>query len=233
MNYFYQPDITKGQLFLEGEEFTHCTRVLRNAIGSRIGILDGIGGMYEVELTNISGKKCEFSILSESKKPSKDFYHHIALSPTKNIDRTEWFVEKACEMGVDEISFLLTKNSERNKLRIDRLEKKAISALKQSKSGYITKVNELVKFKNFLENLDRSFARHIAYVEEGLPYYGKILTPATRVLTLIGPEGDFDPSEVEMALSKGFEKISLGSNTLRTETAGLVACQFVNAANHY
>ncbi|MEP4532078.1 MAG: RsmE family RNA methyltransferase [Cyclobacteriaceae bacterium] len=234
MNYFYQPDISDSNQKLEGDEFTHCTRVLRSRVGDHIGILDGKGGFYKVEITSIQGKNLDFRILEKKQKPAKPFHHHIAIAPTKNIDRIEWFVEKACELGVDEISFILTKNSERNKLRIDRLEKKAISALKQSKSGFLTKVNALVKFPAFIKSIAESNTdKYIAYVADGLPYLADQVKPSSPTLTLIGPEGDFDPSEVEMAMDSGFEKISLGNNTLRTETAGIVAAQFLNIANKY
>lgn len=234
MNYFYQPHISHSNQKLEGDEFTHCTRVLRSRVGDHIGILDGKGGFYQVEITSIQSKNLNFQVLEEEHKPAKPFHHHIAIAPTKNIDRVEWFVEKACELGVDEISFILTKNSERNKLRIDRVEKKAISALKQSKSGFLTKINELVKFPSFIKSAAESTtAKHIAYVADGLPYFADQVKPLSPSITLIGPEGDFDPSEVEMALDSGFQKISLGNNTLRTETAGVVAAQFVNIINKY
>ncbi|MEO9476167.1 MAG: RsmE family RNA methyltransferase [Cyclobacteriaceae bacterium] len=232
MNYFYLPNISDSNQKLEGDEFTHCTRVLRSRVGDHIGILDGKGGFYHAEITSIQGKNLDFRVLEKEHKPAKPFHHHIAIAPTKNIDRIEWFVEKACELGVDEISFILTKNSERNKLRIDRLEKKAISALKQSKSGFLTNINTLVKFPVFIKSIAGSkAARHIAYVADGLPYFADQIRPASSILTLIGPEGDFDPSEVEMAMDNGFEKICLGNNTLRTETAGIVAAQFVNISN--
>lgn len=232
MNYFYHPEILVDNHALAGEEFTHATRVLRNNVGDQIGILDGKGGFYTVEITSISGKNAKFSVLEKSIKPAKSFYHHIAIAPTKNIDRIEWFVEKACEMGIDEISLILTKNSERTKLRVDRLEKKAVSALKQSKSGYLTKINDLIKLPHLLKVANESsFDKFIAFVEPGLPYFSNLIKPEMKILTLIGPEGDFDLSEVEVALAAGFKKISLGVNTLRTETAGIVACQFVNMAN--
>jgi 16S rRNA (uracil1498-N3)-methyltransferase len=234
MNYFYQPEIIQGNHNLDGEEFTHCTRVLRNKVGDQIGILDGIGGFYKVELTSISGKNGDFRILENSQKPTKNFYHHIAIAPTKNIDRIEWFVEKACEMGIDEISFVVTKNTERTKLRVDRLEKKAVSALKQSKSGYLTKINDLIKLPLLIKTAaETQFDKYIAFVEPGLQYFSTLIKPEKKIFTLIGPEGDFDPSEVDLALGAGFKKISLGVNTLRTETAGLVACQFVNMLNYY
>lgn len=230
MMYFYQPDIRSGAHFLEDEEYQHCVKVLRKKAGDAIGILDGKGGFYDAQLTSITGKQAAFHIESERVRPAKSHSHHIAIAPTKNTDRMEWFVEKACELGVDEISFMLTRNSERPKIRLDRFEKKAISALKQAKRGFITRINPMVDFSKLLSTIHDQI-KLIAYVESGLPYFSSLLVPAQSVITLIGPEGDFDPAEVEMALKNGFKKVSLGENVLRTETAGIAAAVLVSAAN--
>ncbi|HCX24961.1 MAG TPA: 16S rRNA (uracil(1498)-N(3))-methyltransferase [Cytophagales bacterium] len=232
MIYFYHPDITKGLLELPEEEHQHCSKVLRKVAGDEIGVYDGIGGDYTVRLTEVSKKSSRFEIIEKRQLSRKQFYNHIAIAPTKNTDRIEWFVEKACELGVDEISFILTKNCERNKMRIDRLEKKAVSALKQSKSGYLTQINELTRFSDFLKNASAD-AKHIAVVEPSLPYYSALLSIRQSVITLIGPEGDFSEDERKAAENAGFQKISLGSSTLRTETAGLMAGHFVNMINEY
>ncbi len=232
--YFYQPAISDGYYKLDGEEMQHCVKVLRKKIGDQIGVLDGKGGLYSVTISNITNKEVLFHIDHLEEIPSKKFHHHVALSPTKNIDRTEWFVEKACELGVDEISFIFTKNSERKHLKLDRLIKKAISALKQSKSGYITKIHEAIKFDDFLKKTQNTnCAKYLAYVNEGLSYYADILPQHAHILTLIGPEGDFSPEEVKKTIDFRFEQISLGNNVLRTETAGIIACQFVNSVNKY
>ncbi|WP_258098456.1 RsmE family RNA methyltransferase [Marinoscillum pacificum] len=232
MIYFYHPDIVKGSFELPEEEHMHCSKVLRKTAGDKVGIYDGIGGDYTIQLTEVSKKVTRFEVVEKKQLPAKKFYNHIAIAPTKNIDRIEWFVEKACELGVDEISLILTKNCERTKIRIDRLEKKAVSALKQSKSGYLTKINDLVKFDLFLKNTSAD-SKFIAVVENNLPYYSKVIRPHNSILTLIGPEGDFTPEEASKAFTSGFEKISLGSSTLRTETAGLAAGHFVNMINEY
>lgn len=232
MLYFYQPDIANGIHKLTDEEHQHCTKVLRKGVGDEIGIFDGMGGVYAVRLTEVSKKESAFEIFKSVQISPKPFYNHIAIAPTKNMDRTEWFVEKACELGVNEISFVHTSNCERSKLRIDRLEKKAVSALKQSKSGFLTKINELVKLKSFLADCSAT-TKHIAVVEPDLPYLGGMIEPNTNACILIGPEGDFSPDEVNMAESQGFQKVSLGKSTLRTETAGLMASHFVNVANGY
>lgn len=232
--YFYQPDITHGIHKLEGDEMLHCTKVLRKKVSDTIGILDGKGGFYNVVIESIGSKELVFQIIDGSQMPAKEFHHHVAISPTKNTDRIEWFVEKACELGVDEISFVFTKNTERKVLKTERLLKKAISALKQSKSGFITKINEAKKFDDFLiQNKEVSEHKYLAYVSDGLPYFGAVLKEKTNVLTLIGPEGDFTPDEVKKTMAYDFEHISLGQNVLRTETAGIIACQFVNIANHF
>ncbi|MEQ8473837.1 MAG: RsmE family RNA methyltransferase [Marinoscillum sp.] len=232
MLYFYQPEISNGIHQLVDEEHQHCTKVLRKGAGDEIGIFDGIGGKYKVCLTEVTKKQSTFEIIQSEQIPAKTFYNHIGIAPTKNTERIEWFVEKACELGVDEISFILTSNCERNKLRIDRLEKKAVSALKQSKSGYLTKINELTKFKDFIVNSPDQ-KKYIAVVEDNLPYLGAILKANTNTCILIGPEGDFSPDEVQMAVGQGFVKTSLGKSTLRTETAGIVAANFVNLMNLY
>ena len=232
MIYFYQPKIKEGASELPDVEHQHCSRVLRKAAGDEVGIFDGAGGIYKVQLTEVSKKRTRFEVVESHQLKPKSFYNHIAIAPTKNMDRMEWFVEKACELGVDEISFLWTKNSERSKLRIDRLEKKAVSALKQSRSGFLTKINELKKFPEFISTAHTK-AKYIAVVEQGLPYFGTMLAKNTNILTLIGPEGDFTPEETEEAQNVGFQKISLGSSVLRTETAGLMASHFVNMINGY
>lgn len=232
-SFFYQPELATGQAFLEGEEYQHCVKVLRKNAGDLVGILDGKGKSYIVKITEITGKKCNFSIENERNFEVKPFYNHIAIAPTKSPDRIEWFVEKACELGVDEISFIYTQNSERNKLKTERLEKKAISALKQSRSGFLTKINPLQKFGEFLKDLTSDVSKYIAVVEDNLPYYLAALPENSQVITLIGPEGDFSESEIKGALANGFEKVSLGRNTLRTETAGIVAAHLINAKNGY
>lgn len=234
MTYFYQPDVSQGHNILEGEEMAHCARVLRKRVGDSIGILDGKGGLFNTKIESIDSKKLTFSLVDSFEIAAKTFRHHIAISPTKNTDRIEWFVEKACELGLDEISFVFTKNSERKHLKTDRLIKKSISALKQSKSGFITKINEAVKLDAFFDQHSNSLnQKYLAYVGDGLPYYTDFITDNKSILTLIGPEGDFTPEEIKKSVLHGFQHISLGQNVLRTETAGIVACQFVNMINKY
>lgn len=232
MLFFYQPEVTNNQHLIEDEEYMHCVKVLRKKTGDEIGILDGKGHSFQVQITEITKKQCHFKVLEQADIPAKKFYNHIAIAPTKSTDRTEWFVEKACELGVDEISFIHTRNAERVKLRTDRMEKKAISALKQSKSGFLTKINPMVKWPSFIQQAQAT-TKLIAVVEPDLPYGSSIIPTSQNILVAIGPEGDFDPQETEQALHAGFQKISLGKNTLRTETAGIIAAQMVNIINSY
>lgn len=233
MLFFYQPNLSNNNTYLEGEEYQHCIKVLRKRVGDDIGLLDGKGKKIIGTISEITNKRCTVEVKEETILPEKPFYNHVAIAPTKNMDRMEWFVEKTCELGIDEISFLQTKNSERTKLRIDRLEKKAVSALKQSKNGWLTRINPLAKLTDFLKKDVADCERFIAVVEDDLPYFATTLSKNQKTLCLIGPEGDFSPEEVERALNKGFKKVSLGKSTLRTETAGLIACHFVNVVNKY
>lgn len=228
--YFYQPELTSNQHSLENEEFQHCTKVLRKKEGDIIGIMDGKGTIATASISVINKRSLTFEVSSQEKIAKKPFSIHIAIAPTKSIDRMEWFVEKAGELGVDEITFLLTKNSERPRLKLDRLEKKAISALKQSKSGFLTKVNPLISFTNFLKVELSSHSKSIATVGEN-PYFSENIASDQSQVVLIGPEGDFTKNETLLAIDRGFSPISLGKNVLRTETAGIVAAQIINTIN--
>lgn len=231
MQHYYQPDIQTNPI-LEGEELQHCVKVMRKRVGDEIGIFDGKGNEYRVAISELTSKMARLVIKSETTLPPKNFRNHIAIAPTKSSDRLEWFVEKACELGVDEISIMLTANCERRKQKIDRLEKKAISALKQSKTGYLTVINEMVTFAQLIEKANDT-TKYIAVVHRDLPPFSHVLPIKTNSLILIGPEGDFTEKEVELATSHSFIKVALGRSVLRTETAGLVAAHTVNIRNDY
>ncbi|MGC4022671.1 MAG: 16S rRNA (uracil(1498)-N(3))-methyltransferase [Cyclobacteriaceae bacterium] len=227
MNLFYQPEIPQGVHHLDREESHHAIRVLRMNEGQSIELTDGKGSFYVAKISKADPKKCEFEIL-ENKPAQRDYFHiHIAIAPTKNADRIEWFVEKATEIGVDQISFMLCKNSERKVINHERVEKVAISAMKQSQQAWLPKISEIIPFKEiFSKPADQKF---IAYVDSTNPTHLKqIAKPKKNYLILVGPEGDFSKEELELALENGFEKVSLGQNRLRTETAGLAAVQVLN-----
>jgi 16S rRNA (uracil1498-N3)-methyltransferase len=232
MNTFYVNDIKNGVRELQDDEAKHCLIVLRLKTGDEIRIVDGIGGIYRSKLTQVDKKACSFAVIEEIHTEEKPFRIHLAIAPTKNIDRIEWMIEKLGEMGVDEVSFIRTEHSERSKLRIDRLEKKAISAMKQCGSAFLMKINDLTPFKNFLTTRSEDL-RYIAHVDSKHPYLTTIVKAKKSVVLLIGPEGDFSESELVLSTNKGFVPISLGKNTLRTETAGMVACQAINIVNRY
>ncbi|MDF9795396.1 16S rRNA (uracil1498-N3)-methyltransferase [Catalinimonas alkaloidigena] len=224
---FYQPSVSEGAHYLDRDESKHCIKVLRKQEGDQIQVVDGKGHFYEASISKANDKKCEFDIIKQTTIPRDNFNIHIALSPTKNIDRTEWFVEKAVEVGIHQISFILCDHSERKVLKMDRLERKAISAMKQSQHAYLPVFSTLTKFKDFVQGQKRETNTHkfIAYLgEEACPQLIHTAKAHQNYVVLIGPEGDFSPQEVENALEAGFSPVSLGNSRLRTETAGLAAC---------
>ncbi len=230
MNLFYQPGIPDGIHHLDREESHHVIRVLRMNEGQNFDLTDGQGFFYVARITKADPKKCEFEIIDKKEGAKRNFHIHIAIAPTKNADRTEWFLEKAIEIGVDQISFMLCKNSERKVINQERIEKIAVSAMKQSQQAWLPRLSQMVPFKEIISTqADQKF---IAFVDASNPRHLKSLTTSQKkYLVLIGPEGDFSKEELDLALKNGFEKVSLGPNRLRTETAGLVACQILNLIN--
>lgn len=231
MALFYQPEIPAGVHYLDQEESRHCIKVLRHNAGDTIKVLDGKGSIYEARITTASQKECAFEIINTTTQDKPAHYIHIAIAPTKNLDRMEWFIEKAVEIGIQEVSFVLCKNSERRVLKTDRLERKAVSALKQSQGSYMPRINELLSYPDFITKVQEK-RRYIAYVDFSNPdKLYQIAKPAEKYCILIGPEGDFTEDELEMAINNGFQKVSLGNSRLRTETAGLAACHVLNIIN--
>lgn len=236
MQLFYSPDILSGaipqQVQLAEEESAHCVRVLRKKAGDTIQITDGRGGLFEAVVNNNDPKKCLVTVVSTSAMlPRRPYQVHIAVAPTKNIDRIEWFLEKATEIGISEITPVICEHSERTVLRTDRLQKILISAMKQSMNLHLPLLNEPVKLANFLKK-EYSGQKFIGYVEEKQEVLLKQrYQKGSDCLVLIGPEGDFSKEELEKAKQKGFETISLGNSRLRTETAALVATMTINLLN--
>lgn len=230
MNLFFQPEIKNGVLHLDAEESHHAVRVLRLAEGNEIQLTDGKGFFYWAIISKANPKKCEFEISKEQQIAKRGFSIHIAIAPTKNADRTEWFVEKAIEIGVEKITFLLCQNSERKKINIERIQKITVGAMKQSQQAWLPEIIDMTKFEKAIkENADQKF---IAVVDSSNPVHLKQLTsPNKNYFILIGPEGDFRPDEIELALKNGFQKVSLGPNRLRTETAALVSVDVLNLIN--
>jgi 16S rRNA (uracil1498-N3)-methyltransferase len=205
------------------------------ALEDKIILIDGQGGWYEAEITDDNPKRCTVRILEIQKEYNKrNHYLHIAIAPTKSMDRLEWFLEKATEIGIDEISLIDCKNTERPIVKIERLTKVAIAAIKQSLKAYLPKINEMVEMKKFIASTasftGQKFIAH-CYQHEQKPHVKDIYQKGKPALLLIGPEGDFTAEEVKMALDNGFRQISLGESRLRTETAALYACTAVNILN--
>ena len=235
MYLFYTPQIIGNaeevgkRYCLDEDESGHCVRVLRYNRGDEILLTNGQGLTYTGEITNPHPKHCEFVVLTAEKQTKHHSnYIHIAIAPTKNIERMEWFVEKCTEIGVDEITPLLCRFSERKQLRIDRLQKIILSAAKQSLTPYLPKLNELTDCTEFIRAAKEE-TRFIAHCyKEDKRELRKEIQAGKSVVVMIGPEGDFSEEEIRDALNNGFVPVSLGESRLRTETAGIVACHICN-----
>jgi len=229
MQLFYYPFIdekTSG-FYFDKEESKHLIRVLRNTAGDTIQITNGKGCLFTGELMNSDEKKCQIRIIkTEMIEKHWPYYLHIAIAPTKMNDRMEWFVEKATEIGVDEITPLICDRSERK----DRMEKVAISAMKQSLKYTLPQINEAVTFGNFVKN-NTDGIRLIAHCEERNKTTLNQLEKKEKYTVLIGPEGDFSTSEINLALQHQFIPLSLGMSRLRTETAGVFICNAISLIN--
>lgn len=231
MSIFYAPDARSTGVLPE-EESQHAVRVLRLKAGDEIEIVDGKGNFFRAVIMNANHNQCSFEILEAIADFGKRNYRlHIALAPTKNIDRFEWFVEKAVEIGIDEITPLICRFSERKVIKPERIEKIMVAAAKQSQKAYFPVLNPLCNFNDFIKTAtaDQKFIAH-CYESEKKPSQ-QVLKKASDVIILIGPEGDFSLEEVQFATGNNYQPISLGNSRLRTETAGIVACHTVALLN--
>jgi 16S rRNA (uracil1498-N3)-methyltransferase len=231
VNLFYQPLLEEGILYLDEEESRHCIKVLRKQAGDRIRITDGKGFFYDAAITKADSRQCAFEVKDRIEEKEKPFSIHIAIAPTKNADRIEWFVEKAVEIGIDAITLLNCKNSERSFIKIDRLKKVAISAMKQSVKARLPFIEEMTPFATVVSSATAA-EKFIAFVDFDNELHLKAIAQKQKTyIVLVGPEGDFTTEELSIATSSGFKKISLGNSRLRTETAGIVACHTLNLIN--
>jgi 16S rRNA (uracil1498-N3)-methyltransferase len=233
MHIFYTPDIDSDVYTLNEEESKHCIRVLRLPKGAIISLIDGRGGLYTAEITSDSKKNVIVKVIDTVLDYQKRDYHlHIAVAPTKNIDRLEWFLEKATEIGIDEISPVICSRSERKVVKDDRLNKVITSAVKQSLQAFHPKLNSAVELSDFLK-VPLMGSKMIAHCIDGEPrnYISQIPVVDKRYTILIGPEGDFSPEEIKMALDNDFKPLTLGNTRLRTETAALAACFEISYLN--
>ena len=231
MQLFFTENI-KDQIALFTEEEARHVQVLRKKIGDVLHFVDGVGGMYEGEIIDVSKKQCTLSILQHTPAYNqRNVRLHIGIAPTKNINRLEWFLEKATEIGIDEITPLLCDRSERKKIRVDRLNKILLSAMKQSVKAFLPKLNELTDYQSFIKN-DNEDEKFIAYCnDDDLKHLKEEYSTSRNVTILIGPEGDFSQKEIELALQNDYRGVSLGKSRLRTETAGVVACHTISILN--
>ncbi len=232
MNVFYLPEAQIGFVTLSEEESKHCVRVLRMQIGDNVCITNGTGLLMDAELVDAHPKHCILNITSQRKgNDFWSFHLHIAIAPTKNIERIEWFLEKCTEMGIDEFSIFTSQHSERRIVKPERLEKIIVSAVKQSIKSRLPTLNPSIQF-NDLAKQDFHGRKYIAWINETITEtLVNDYKPGENAMILIGPEGDFSRDEVELAIKFGFKPISLGSSRLRTETAGIVACQTIQLLN--
>jgi len=221
---FYTPRIEQGFAHFDEEESRHLITVLRRKIGDRLELTDGNGFFYEAEISEIGKKQVLASIVSTTPAPITELPTlHLAIAPTKQIERIEWLLEKATEIGIAEITLLHCQRSERDTVRLDRLEKVLVSAMKQSLRAHLPKLNPLARFQQFVNQAEAD-QKWIAWcADTPLPHLKTVLQAGKNAIVLIGPEGDFAPEEIRLAESNGFTGVSLGAARLRTETAGLLA----------
>lgn len=233
MNIFYDPDIKEGAFVLAGEEAWHGIKVLRLKEGDIMYVSNGKGTIYKADVLAINkNRECALNVSSVYKQEQdRKTKLHIAVAPTKNIDRFEWFLEKATECGIDEITPVLCENSERTIIKLERLNKILVSAMKQSKRAWLPKLNPIAKLDKIINNneIEHKYIAHCAESEKKL--FSLVYNKGKNALVLIGPEGDFSPNELSAALKNNFLPISLGDYRLRTETAALVACVEFNCLN--
>lgn len=233
MQLFYNPDLDQNVLkfvFSEGES-KHIVKVLRKKADDILHITNGKGQTFEAKIIDADPKKCKVQVISHTKKHQKMHWFHLAVAPLKSNDRFEWFLEKATEIGVNEVTPIICERSERKTIKYERLQKVVQSAMKQSLRCYLPKLNEAISLKDFLEKEHKGL-RFIAHCEdEDKVDLKRRVAPDHDITVLIGPEGDFTANEIDAAEDKGFLAVTLGEARLRTETAAIVACTVVNIIN--
>ncbi len=227
MNLFYAPGAASHQHYSLPDSELHHLHVLRMSVGDEVNVFDGLGNLFSARIDAVDKKQAllfinELEQVADDHKPKL----HIAIAPPKNMERFEWFAEKVCEIGVDSITPVICKHSERKELRVDRIEKVLLAACKQSLKYKLPVLNSLAKFSDFIDNTNHSL-KFIAWCGTEETHFKNVCLPGKDVLILIGPEGDFDNAEVNLAVQNGYTPVSLGSSRLRLETAGIfVSCIF-------
>jgi 16S rRNA (uracil1498-N3)-methyltransferase len=230
MQLFYTNN-SETEFTLPSEESKHITKVLRKKEGDTLHFTDGKGNLLIAEITNSDQRKTRVKLIDKIiQEKQHNYYLHIAIAPTKNMDRFEWFLEKATEIGIDEITPIICENSERKKVKTERGNRILLSAMKQSLKHHLPKLNEAISFKDFIKG-DFEGKKYIAHCEEGKKIELRKKKKEKRTLILIGPEGDFSPAEIKNSTTNNFTPISLGNSRLRTETAGLVCVTTISNRN--
>jgi len=227
MQLFYLED-PKDEIILGAKESKHATKVLRKKEGDVLNFTDGKGNLYKAEITIVNTRKCRLKTISSEQKEKQHNYHlHIAIAPTKNMDRFEWFLEKATEIGIDEITPIICNHSERKIIKKERCKRILLSAMKQSLKYHLPKLNEAITLTNFLKT-DFDGTKYIAHCENGEKKDLKTINKTEQTIILIGPEGDFSTKEIELAMKNEFKAVNLAKTRLRTETAGIIAAHIIN-----
>ncbi|WP_034892706.1 16S rRNA (uracil(1498)-N(3))-methyltransferase [Gillisia sp. Hel_I_29] len=234
MQLFYNPNVNADakEIIFPKDESKHIVKVLRKREGDILNVTNGKGYIFKTEITLVTPQQCIAKVLEVETQPEPDYYLHLAVAPTKMNDRYEWFLEKATEIGVHEITPIICDHSERKVVKLQRFERVIQSAMKQSLHLSIPKLNEAVKASDFIKN-NTAEHKFIAHCEEGKDKVSlkRSIQKGERSIILIGPEGDFSGNEIRLALENNWKAISLGNSRLRTETAAIVACHTVALAN--
>lgn len=234
MQLFYLPDMTKSteQSVFSKVESQHIVKVLRKSVGDEVEVTNGKGDLFTCQITHAHYKACQIKIIAHQYfSKAHDYYLHMLVAPTKSNDRFEWFLEKATEIGVDEITPILTENAERKTVKIDRYQKIVLSAMKQSLQYHLPKLNSMTSFSEIVSlQAEQKYIAH-CHAELSREALFKQVKPHQKIILCIGPEGDFSLKEIKLALSNGFEPVSLGTTRLRTETAAITACHSVSIKN--
>ena len=233
MQLFYDPDVQPGPHVLREEEAQHAFRVLRKKVGDELDLVDGAGGWYKATVASISKRECLLDVKLEKQTWERAGYHlTLLVAPTKNIDRFEWILEKATEIGVDYIQPILTEHSERKKIRNDRLDRVIESAMKQSLQAFKPELGELLPFEEAINQSHLRSRNFLAYLgADNTPLLHRTCEAEDRVTIAIGPEGGFSPAEAKLAAAIDYEMVSLGPQRLRTETAAIAAVHTVAQLN--
>ena len=227
MQFFYSNNIDDDFITLEGEEMIHCTKSLRKKVGDLICVVDGNGGSYNCKIIDIDLKFCKLSIIDKTIIDKKNKIH-LFIAPTKNHKRIEWMLEKIVEIGVDRITFLICDNSIRKTVNLKRLNKIALSAMKQTQNYFLPKIDSCLPFLDAFNIIDSNekYIAHLCY--DNMPLLAQSIKDSDKKCIFIGPEGDFSNEEVSYAIKQNFLEVSLGNSRLRTETSGIVSVTILN-----